>query len=100
MRITTEDLRAKAKEIEELLTKYGYNVKLQPYFAYGKYSYYGNFYPDKDCQNVSRTRQVSIYMGSKRECYDRLDYIVTQALKYEKFYKFTNGGDMHWHSYA
>lgn len=83
-----EDLRIKAENIKTLLTKYGFNVKIDPYFAYGKYAYYGNFYPDKECHNTQKIRQISMYLGTKAECYDRLDSIVTEAFTYESFYKF------------
>lgn len=88
MTVNKEDLRIKAKNIEALLTKYGFNVKIEPYFAYGKYAYYGNFYLDKECTNNREMRQISMYLGSKKECYDRLDSIVTEAFTHDNFYKF------------
>lgn len=88
MKVNKEDLRIKAKDIQTLLTRYGFNVKIEPYFAYGKYAYYGNFYPDKECENERKVRQISMYLGTKNECYDKLDSIVTEAFTHDSFYKF------------
>ncbi|MBQ3543513.1 MAG: hypothetical protein IJA34_00750 [Lachnospiraceae bacterium] len=89
MNVTINNLRCRAAEIEENLNEAGFIAEVKPYFAYGKYSYILHFYNNAEKKHTHEGyKQISFSLGTKAECYYKLNEAYYQALEHEKYYKF------------
>ena len=77
-RISINQLRQEAKEVEETLNREGCTVKVQPLFAYGMYSYYFEF-KNRNYENT--------HYGTKRETISKLHEIGYYVLSHKENYQ-------------